>query len=202
MKHATFLAPALVLLTALCGTTAYAQYKIVAPDGTVTFTDRMPDQKQGGRVSNVTTSGAERPAADMPFELRQVAQKYPVTIYTLPECDACKQGRELLVRRGIPFSERAATTQADKALWEKITGSTAAPVLMVGKQQLRGFGSSNWNETLDAAGYPATSKLPTNYRHAEAVPLAPREVARTTAPAPAADAPVASTPSAPGGIRF
>ena len=38
MKHATFLAPALVLLTALCGTTAYAQYKIVAPDGTVTFT--------------------------------------------------------------------------------------------------------------------------------------------------------------------
>ena len=143
------------------------------------------------------------PSVALPFELQQAAQKYPVTIYTSADCAPCRQGRELLVRRGIPFNERTANTPADKALWEKATGSSEAPVLMVGKQQMRGFNATNWGDILDAAGYPATSKLPTNYRLAEATPLAGREAPRAAAPAPVAEAPsTSSTPSGPGGIRF
>ncbi len=192
-----------VTLFALGTSPAQAQFKVVGPDGSITFTDRVPDANHG-RVSNVAKRGGEVPAAELPYELRQVVQRFPVTIYTSSDCDPCRQGVELLNRRGVPFQERTATTQDDKALWQKATGTQEAPVLLVGKQQLKAFNASAWNETLDAAGYPATSKLPINYPRAEAIPLAPRQAAAPVpAPAKAKAGPdVAATPSGVGGVRF
>jgi glutaredoxin len=194
---------ALAATVTLLAPSAHALYKVVGPDGQVTFTDRPPAGDAANRVSNVRSrASASNDDVALPQELRQAAQKFPVTLYTADKCEACRQGRELLLRRGVPFQERTATTAEDRAMWEQTTGTTEAPVMQVGGQQLRGFESTAWNETLDLAGYPSTSKLPTSYRQTSARPLAtpkaapaPREAPR---PAPEPEAP----PPAPGSIRF
>ena len=44
MKHTRLV---LASLLALLGASAHAQYKVVGPDGTITFTDRVPDANKG-----------------------------------------------------------------------------------------------------------------------------------------------------------
>jgi len=144
--------------------------------------------------------------APLPFALRQVMAKFPVTLYTASNCDACEMGRSLLTRRGIPFSERTATTDEDREAWQKVVGGQEAPVLRVGGQMMRGFNAASWDETLDIAGYSRTSQLPPNYKAAAAEPLVEHRPARPPAPAPVAapattPAPVDSR-SNPNAIRF
>ena len=84
-------------------------YRIVGADGKVTFSDRAP----AASSANVSAVGANAAggavAANLPFELRQVAGKFPVTLYTGDNCVPCNSGRSLLSNRGIPFSASAAT---------------------------------------------------------------------------------------------
>ena len=182
---------------------AHALFKVVGPDGKVTYSDRPPpgDTRavQVNRDGSIATNDVS-----LPFALRQVMAKFPVTLYTAAKCDACEMGRALLQRRGIPFSERTATTNEDKEVWEKITGGQEAPVLKIGAQVLRGFTASTWEETLDVAGYSRQSQLPPNYKAAAAQPLverkpsAPPVTAPETTPTPAPVDPRSN----PGGIRF
>jgi glutaredoxin len=190
-----------------------AQYKVVDNDGKVTYSDRAPSSSEG----RVTALGARAPLEpaepDLPFELRQAATKYPVTLYTTTGgCDPCNAGRQLLKQRGIPFTERQAITGEDVDALERITGGRDAPTLTVGAQVLRGYASDPWTQTLDAAGYPRDSRLPSTYQHRPVAPVVERRdpaVARgseTAAPVrqlPIAQPPVGTTTSgSPGGIRF
>jgi glutaredoxin len=183
---------------------AHALFKVVGPDGKVTYTDRPPPVEQG-RATTVNRDGSSATTdASLPFALRQVMAKFPVTLYTAAKCDACDLGRALLVRRGIPFSERTASTDEDKAAWEKLVGGQEAPVLKVGAQVMRGFSASAWEETLDVAGYSRTSQLPSNYKAAAAAPLVePKPAAKPPVPAAAeaAPAPVDQTAN-PNRIKF
>ncbi|HEX4236281.1 MAG TPA: glutaredoxin family protein [Caldimonas sp.] len=185
----------------------HAQYKVVDTDGKVTYTDRAPNTNDG----RVTALGARAPLGtpepELPFELRQVATKYPVTLYTTTGvCDACVAGRQLLSQRGVPYTERQAVTSEDVDALEKLSGGRDAPTLTIGSQVLRGLAHDTWNQYLDAAGYPRESKLPSGYQQRPIAaiverreqPVARNDVAQPTvrrsAPAPAA--PPAS------GIRF
>ena len=119
----------------------HAQFKVIGADGKVTYTDREPSQPEG----KVTALGAKAPIQaaepDLPFELRQVASKYPVTLYTMTgACEPCVQARQYLKQRGVPFSERNATSNEDIEALEKISGGRETPTLTVGSQVLRGFG--------------------------------------------------------------
>ena len=85
--------PHLMGLAALASFAAQAQpvYRIVGPDGRVTFSDRPPadgSKTQPGR-------GGDAPAAGpgLPFELRSAAGRYPVTLYTGANCAPCSSGR-------------------------------------------------------------------------------------------------------------
>lgn len=205
MNKPTLLALAAVFAT-LATPSANAMYKVVHPDGRISYSDRPPEQAAGGksaaRVTSVTPGSSAPNDVALPYEVRQAAQRFPVTLYTAEGCDPCVQARELLTRRGIPFSERRASTPADRAAWKATTGSTEAPVLAVGSERIPGFNSASWNSTLDAAGYPATSKLPSTYRQADAGSIAPkRDAAEPQKPIRPAPEPVAAPP-APGGIRF
>src|SRR5665647_1809942 len=87
----TWGAPALCAALLLMLSLAQAQtvYRIVGPDGKVTFSDKQPVT-----ASNVTATEAGAKAADsngpaLPFELRQVVSKYPVTVYTSSNCAPC-----------------------------------------------------------------------------------------------------------------
>jgi glutaredoxin len=202
------LALAAALLLAASG--AHAQFKVIGADGKVTYTDREPSQTEG----RVTALGARAPAQavepDLPFELRQAAQKYPVTLYTTTgSCEPCVQARQFLKQRGVPFGERQAASNEDIDALEKISGGREAPTLTVGSQVLRGFATDSWGQYLDAAGYPRESRLPSTYQYRSATPILERRdpaVARSgdAAPAPAPfnrPAP-ATSPGPSGGIRF
>lgn len=190
-------------------------YRIVGPDGKVTFSDKPPEDNKAAAkpVTPATAGGGSSGGAALPFELRSVATKYPVTLYTGNNCTPCGTGRAFLSSRGIPFSERTVTTNEDIEALTRLSGGAGLPFLTIGGQQLKGYSEAEWGQFLDAAGYPKTSQLPAGYRAAPAAPLvavqapAPRPAAPAAAPAPtaaapAAPAPAGPTPDNPAGIRF
>jgi glutaredoxin len=146
----------------------------------------------------------------LPYELRQVVQRYPVTLYTSEECGPCAAGRSLLVTRGVPFDERTIKSNEDVAALQRLSGQNSLPLLAIGAQQLKGFSDAEWSQYLDAAGYPKSSQLPAGWRNGSAQPLVAQQPAAEPAPAAAAPAPAAEvpaaasgpTPSNPAGIRF
>jgi glutaredoxin len=203
----------LIALGALCvsavGTSnAQPVYRIVGPDGKVTFSDKPPVESKAKVTAAAGSSGGGVATASLPFELRQVAQKYPVTLYTGENCGPCQSARSLLVTRGVPFTEKSVNTNDDVQALQRISGDGSLPFATIGGQQLKGFSDSEYTQFLNAAGYPATSALPASYRQAAATPLvtvaaapaaaAPAAPARAAAPA-AAPVPAAASPS---GIRF
>jgi glutaredoxin len=94
--------------------------------------------------------------ASLSYETRVVQQNFPVTLYVASNCkEPCQQGRDLLNKRGIPFTEKNLVTQEDiDAFKLKSGGSTTVPTLNVGKTWLNNFEAGQWSSELDAAGYP------------------------------------------------
>jgi glutaredoxin len=184
-------------------------YRIVGADGKVTFSDKPPVSADQGKIAG-TGVGANGSAntGSLPFELRQVVSKYPVTLYTAADCAPCGSGRAMLTSRGVPFSERTVSTADDTASLQRISGESSLPFLTIGGQKIRGFSDSEWTQYLDAAGYPKTSVLPSSYRNAPATPLVsvqPPRAAKPKAeppPEPAATQPSGPSPSNPAGIQF
>ncbi|HEX5683173.1 MAG TPA: glutaredoxin family protein [Ideonella sp.] len=187
---------------------AHAVYKIVGPDGKVTYSDTPPPAGSDAKVKPVSVSsgGGAPNLSGLPVELREAATKYPVTLYSATGCRPCDTGRQLLQTRGVPFAEKmVGNTSADTAALQSLTGESTLPVLTIGQQQLKGVTPSEWNSYLDAAGYPGQSKLPANYRAPGPTPLVQPAAAPTTADAtPAAPADAAAPARAASGpnIRF
>ena len=185
-----------------------AQYKVVGPDGKVTYTDRAPAQGKVTPLSARNSNGPAAPDAGLPAELRQVAGRYPVTLYTIAgACELCSAARQLLRQRGIPYTEKQVTSPEDNDALEKLSGGRDVPTLSIGSQTLRGLASEVWSSYLDAAGYPRESRLPANYQYAAPTPLTEREptrAARAADATPAAPAAPAPEPAAvnPTGIKF
>lgn len=191
-----------LLLTAGCATSALAQYKVVAPDGSITYTDR-PRPEANVRITAMGRSGAAQPAeAALPAELRQVAQRYPVTLFTGNDCTPCDNGRRLLQQRGIPYAERRVSSEDDAIALERAVGGRTVPALTIGTQALRGLSETDWTAYLDAAGYPRESKLPRNWQAAPVLPLTERVAEPKPAPpAPRAEAP-AEVSKPTNSVRF
>jgi glutaredoxin len=202
----------LLSLACLAPSDAMAQqiYRIVGPDGRVTFSDK-PAADANARAS---TAAVPMPGAGgnnaLPFELRQVASRYPVTLYAGPACGPCDLGRTFLSARGIPFKEKTVSSSEDIDALKRLVGAASLPVVTIGGQQLRGFSEIEWTQFLDAAGYPKSSQLPAGHTRSPATPLvvAEQPQAAPAAPEPPPSAalpppPPAPAPAAnPAGIRF
>lgn len=201
---------ALAVLLAGAAGPALALYKVVGPDGRVTYTDRPPTDDAAARISTLQSSGAVSeaagPQAALPLQLRQAATRYPVVLYAAADCPPCDEGRALLQQRGIPFTEKLVVSEDDAAAMEKAVATRSVPSLSIGTQALRGLSQTEWNAYLDAAGYPRESQLPKGWQAPPATPLvARRSVAPASAPASAPTARAAPpglvAPPA-SGIRF
>jgi glutaredoxin len=207
VRHATLTALRLLPLAALFASAPlYAQYKVVGPDGKVTYTDRPP-ASTSGKVSELGgRGGVAADNATLPLELRQAVSRYPVTLYaSAGACDPCDSARQLLRQRGIPYSERSVQSQEDADALERLSGGRDAPTLSVGAQTLRGLAPEVWNSYLDAAGYPRESRLPPNFAYAPATPLVTRAAppaARAAETAPAERPAAAPVPPANSNIKF
>lgn len=214
-----FFRTSLALVAALCtfgaASTVHAQavYRIVGPDGKVTFSDRAPSEGAAAPARQASTSQSSSATTALPYELRQIAARFPVTLYTSKDCAPCTSARNLLLNRGIPFAERTVASNEDIAALERLSGGTSLPFGTIGGQQLNGFSDTEWSQYLDAAGYPKKSQLPPSYQRPAAAPLVAVQAAAPVAapkspiaPQPertqAPEAPSGPTPSNPAGIRF
>jgi len=188
-------------------------YRSVGQDGKVTFSDQPPPDKNA-KISapNGGSTGAEASVA-LPFELRQIAAKYPVTLYAGDNCAPCDAGRSLLTRRGIPFTEKTVTTNEDAQTLQRLSGDSSLPFMTIGSQQFKGFSSAEWTQYLNAAGYPSSSVLPSSYRPPTPTPLVAIAKAAPPAATASANTPIrngiakpaatpTSTPDNPAGIKF
>jgi len=204
MTSQRFFATAVLAFASLA---AQAQYKVVGPDGRVTYTDRPESPASGAKVQTMR-GGTVQPApavptVPLPIELRNVVARFPVTLYTGAECQPCDSARKLLQQRGIPFTERTVSTDDDVSALQRLSGARSLPALLVGSQALRGFQDSEWQSTLDLAGYPRESRLPRNYQAPAPAPLAPRAPVAAEAPTPARPSAEPQAPAVPAsGIRF
>lgn len=208
----------LLLCAGATGLSAQTIYRIVGPDGKVTFSDKPP--VEASKVTSTTAGGkALANAADsgIPYELRQVMARYPVTLYSGAGCAPCNSGRLLLQGRGIPFTEFTISTPEDGEALQRLSGDNSLPFLTIGGQKIKGYSEAEWTQFLNAANYPASSVLAATYRNAPAKALV---TVQKPAPAKAEDdasarvddksadnraqpaPPPPPSTANPGGIRF
>ncbi|CAM4117982.1 DUF4124 domain-containing protein [Comamonas aquatilis] len=200
---------------------AQGVYRIVGPDGRVSFSDRPPvdgAKKSSELKSAEADSGnasSSNSNAQLPYQLRETAKRYPVTLYAAKDCSPCDEARNHLQNRGIPFAERSIETASDVDALKKLSGQDGLPFATVGNQHLKGFNADSWNQYLSAAGYPAQPQLPAQYKAPAPRPLTTPVVqpkagkpetanGQTTRPAAAPSVTPPGTPTAdnPAGLRF
>ena len=122
--------------------------------GSATRADETSDSADSGAPANAP------PAALSPsYAVRQAAAKFPVVLYTSPNCvSECQQARALLNGRGTPFSEKQLISQNDvDQLAARLGGAASVPSLTVGRESYSGFEAPAWHNLLDLAGYPKTA---------------------------------------------
>ena len=153
---------ALMLLAAVPAAHAQ-QYRWVDEHGRVQYTDTLPPasarnvEKKNFRGNSV--------AAQPGFALTRAMQEAPVKLYTHPDCkEPCDIARDVLRRRGVPFSEVVAADPGTFEELKKVSGGEGVPVLVVGSNVQKSVSAEAYNRALDAAGYPSA---------ADAAPAAP-----------------------------
>ncbi|MDO8464755.1 MAG: glutaredoxin family protein [Gallionella sp.] len=130
------------------------------------------------QVTPIKSPAATEPVEDMPYETRLAQQNFPVTLYVAENCtEYCDQARDLLSKRGIPFSEKLLRTKEEIDAFKALHDFDSVPALFVGKTLLKDFLADQWNNELDIAGYPKTAP----YRS----PKSPAAPAITATPAAA-----------------
>lgn len=199
----------LMMHALVAGSTAY---KWIDRDGRVNYGDRPPEDLRTQPLRAPVSPAAQTDAADatLPLQLRSVAARTPVVLYTVRDCGACDSLRAHLLRRGVPFTERFIQSDRDSEAFRQLGFSMQAiPSLGIGRDRLTGYDPQRLDAVLDAAGYPRESLLPPGWRPAAARPLVPpaaepTPTARgaTEEPAPPPPLPAPPSPPRPGGIRF
>jgi len=150
------LVSAVLLAVALTGAQAQQMYRWVDQDGGVHYTQQPPPPDAKNVQRRAASVGMAEPS-DLPYATQLAARNFPVTLFTSAECRApCKDARESLEKRGIPFEEVVVGDEKSVEELKRVAGRTQVPVLRVGKQVEVGFEPDVWKSALDVAGYPAS----------------------------------------------
>jgi glutaredoxin len=142
-----------ILAIALASASACAQtYRWVDPaTGKTIISDSPPP----ATAKKVVKKEAELAVGAESYAIRRATENFPVLLYTSPDCTTlCKQARDLLNSRGVPFQEKMVQKQEEADELKALIGDTVVPTLKVGKQSTRGFQADTYNNLLDLAGYP------------------------------------------------
>ena len=129
-------------------------FRWVDSDGTVHYSDQQPPlSAKDVQEIKLGTSVIE---GSPTYALQQAVKNFPLTLFA-NDCGAgCTRARELLNKRGVPFTEKNPMQPENADELKKIVGDLVVPVLVVGNTQpLRGFEESSWNNALNVAGYPS-----------------------------------------------
>ena len=171
------LASVTVAVLAMAGP-AQAQYRWNDPSGQVNYGDAPPpDAKNLARVDGRNRLEGADPTGGVPFELRKAIATFPITLYTALDCAPCESARAWLRQRGAPYQEIVVDTDVDAEELRRRVGTTAVPVMTLGRTPHLGFKDSAWSAALNAAGYPAQIVMPPTYRAEPPKPILPRDAA-------------------------
>ena len=128
-------------------------YKWVDSQGRISYHDQPPPEGAGYRVEEkVLGTGNKHKEED---KLAKIVEKFPVVLYSVPDCGSCDLARLYLQKRKVPFTEQNlnADPELQQTLKKKI-GSLSAPTLMIGEKVMKGYVESVLEGELDGAGYP------------------------------------------------
>ncbi|RMX00644.1 glutaredoxin family protein [Allofranklinella schreckenbergeri] len=204
MRNLTVFSACLGMVCTAFFSPAMAQevYRSKTASGTVMYSDRALTP---GAALVKKEKEALLTDGGFPEALQKSVRRYPVVLFSSPDCAPCAQGRKVLNQRGIPFKEYTIATAEDQSVLEE-KGIASLPHLTIGRQALRGFNEAQWEQYLNAAGYPATSLLPEGYQAPKVEPLTvlQKQAQKEAAPASVDGLPDVPNldPSNPTGIRF
>jgi glutaredoxin len=151
MKRIVILSALAILSAAPAG--AAQLYRWVDDKGNVEYRD-TPPPSSAKKVEQRSLGGRSSETSSLPFSVQQAVRNFPVTLWNAACGASCDQARAHLARRGVPHTVK--DPQADVDAFQSLTGGLEVPVLFVGSTRLRGYLESEWDSTLDAAGYPRT----------------------------------------------
>jgi glutaredoxin len=158
-------------------------YKWTDKSGGVHYSDQPPS----GDVKNVERKniGGNVIEGQDNFALKEATRKFPATLYVSDCGEPCNKARELLTKRGIPFSTKNPETSAEDAVaLKKLVGGLEIPTLVLGQTSpVKGFEETSWNASLDAAGYPSTNTKAPSVEKAAAEKTAAQKAAAEKAAA-------------------
>jgi glutaredoxin len=159
-------------------------YRSIDKDGKVHYSDSpLPGTED---VEALKLGKEPVPFESLPYETQRAMQNFPVTLYTFPDCGSvCQQARDLLGKRGIPFSEKSSVTQKDLDAFRKESGDSQFPAVTIGKTWVKGFQAEEWNNELDFAGYPKKAPTPGPKPSARPAPTPPETTPAPPEPTPA-----------------
>jgi glutaredoxin len=184
-----------MLLVSVAGAAILAQaqtvYRWVDKDGKVQYSDTPPpaDAKSSQQKR---FGGGTAVDEQVPYAVQMAIQKNPVSVYITGCGELCTGARELLAKRGIPYTERdPQNNTTDAEALRKLVGSLEVPVLVVGENSVKGFREASWNSALDAGGYPRVNpftKAPAPKKsEAPKAPPPPAQNGQVPTPPPAQD---------------
>jgi hypothetical protein len=125
-------------------------YRSVDHEGVVQYSD-LPMANADTQAVHL---GKLTPQTNLPYATKLAMKKNPVTLYVAEGCgEGCVLGRTLLIKRGVPFTEKMLITQEDVDALKKAMGSSGVPALSVGNVWEKGFLAEAWQRALDDAGY-------------------------------------------------
>ena len=147
-RHTACILLTLILSVPAAG--ALTVVKCVDASGTVTFMDTCPPgtTKEGEkRIRGI--GGIDEPT------LEEISAQNPITLYTVPDCDACDLVRNALNGREPPYTEKDVQDNAElQDELKATTGGLTVPAMVIGKSVSTGYNRSAIDNLLEQAGYP------------------------------------------------
>lgn len=144
----------LTLTVLFCSLAALAPARTVVecvdPEGNVSMRDFCPPEYT--KKAEKRVQGALGPSGP---SIAAAAAANPITLYTVPDCDACDLVRNALRKRNIPYTEIDVQDDAGKqeAMRAK-TGNLTVPAILIGERVLSGYSRDAIDGALIEAGYP------------------------------------------------
>lgn len=120
-------------------------YKVVGPDGKVSYTDKEPKSEKAEKLKIQTYAGV--PAVS---SLNAAVKR--VTLFSAQWCGACRKAKAYMVSHKIAFDEWDIDTSSYAQGKLKEFGTKSIPVILVGNQRMVGFSPESFEDMRSKAG--------------------------------------------------
>ena len=131
-------------------------YKWVDEYGNVTYQDTPPPNSvefEEQSFADPATDAA--PEGDVSEELNDAIERNPVTLYSIPNCDACDLVRLYLESHSVPFAEKDIQDNLlSQQELQAASGQLTVPTILVGNDVVDGYSRSGIRKALTDNGYP------------------------------------------------